>query len=206
MPNQENPRPHSRLPPWAAATTGTGRCRRSRARSSEVVTIATAPSVSRQKSYRQSGSAIIREPKYCSRVSGSRYRALGRLSALFLVEIAISANASLVVPYWCMCRLVSSDIRWPGPARPDGWTNEPAGVAALDATTEPSRVRCCSAITVTTTEASPATIAARARPMAPAEPPPPPVSAAVKVSSRMPSISTNSPASSWSPYPALASE
>ena len=120
--------------------------------------------------------------------------------------MAISANASRVVPYWCMCRLVSSDIRWPGPARPDGCTNELAGVAALVATTEPSRVRCCSAITVTTTEASPATIAARARPIAPAEPPPPPVSAAVKVSSRMPSISTNSPASIWSPYPALASE
>ena len=206
MPNQENARPHSRVPPWAAATTGTGGCRRSRARSIEVVTIATAPSLSRQKSYRQSGSAIIRALKYCSRVSGSRYLAFGRVTAFCLVEMAISANASRVVPYTCMWRRVSSDIRWPGPARPDGCTNELTGVTALDATTVPSLVRCCSAITVTTTEASPATIAARARPIAPAEPPPPPVSAAENFSSRMPSVSTSSPASICSPYPALASE
>ena len=55
-------------------------------------------SLSRQKSYRQSGSAIIRALKYCSRVSGSRYLAFGRVRAFCLVEMAISANASLVVP------------------------------------------------------------------------------------------------------------
>ena len=54
-------------------------------------------------------------------------------------------------------------------------------------------------MTVTTTLASPARIAALARPMAPAEPPPPEVRAALKVTSGIPSVSMNSAVSITSP-------
>ena len=51
----------SGLEPCAAASMIAGRCFRSRARSGEVTTIATAPSVSWQQSSSRSGSAIHRE-------------------------------------------------------------------------------------------------------------------------------------------------
>ena len=76
----------------------TGGWRRSLARSAEVTTAATAPSDSMVKSYRQSGSAIIRALKYSSRVSGSRRSAVGRLMAFSRWEIATSARCSRLVP------------------------------------------------------------------------------------------------------------
>src|SRR5271163_4953742 len=64
-----------------------------------------------------------------------------------------------------MCRRAITDINWPGPNSPDGCRNELIGSGSIAEKTEPRRcLDCCSAITVTTTEASPATMAARASP------------------------------------------
>ena len=68
-----------------------GGCGRSRARSADVITIASAPSVSRQLSKRHSGSEIQRASRYCSRVSslwpivafGLRFACLRNASATF---------------------------------------------------------------------------------------------------------------------------
>src|SRR6478752_5174240 len=78
---------------------------RSRARSALVITIASAPSVSRQLSKRQSGSEIHRASRYCSRVS-----------SLW----PIVAAWSRVYPYWCIARRVSIAISSTGRSTPQG--------------------------------------------------------------------------------------
>ena len=98
MPIQAKARPHSRCPPWAQAWTTAGLWRQSFARSMVVVITATAPSVSRQKSSRRSGSASITEASYSSLVRGTLRTALGRLWVLARVAITISPKASWVVP------------------------------------------------------------------------------------------------------------
>ena len=56
--------------PWAAASITTGTCRRSRARSTLVTTIAWPPSVSWQQSKSRNGSTIQRDAWWSSRVIG----------------------------------------------------------------------------------------------------------------------------------------
>src|ERR1700721_3315574 len=100
--------------------------------------------------------------------------ALGGFNALLRVGNAISANASRRVPYRGRCPRAIHDINCPGPNSPDGCKNELIGSGSMAENTEPRRcLDCCSAITVTTTDASPETMAAPPSPIPPADHPPP---------------------------------
>ena len=53
-------------------------------------------------------------------VSGSRWNARGFSAAHLRVATAISASCSLVVPYWCMCRVAASAYAAGGDCTPYG--------------------------------------------------------------------------------------
>ena len=90
--------------PPAAPRTYTGRCARSRARSSVVRMMQQPPSEITQQSSLCSGSATSFEPSTSSTVIGSRYIAFGLRAACSRVCTEIDASCSGVVPYSCMCR------------------------------------------------------------------------------------------------------
>lgn len=95
--------------------------RQSRARSAETMTQASAPSVSRQLSKRQSGSLIQREVIYMSRVSGRSYiTASGFWLARLRQARATLKRWSRVAPYSCMYRRASIPISSAGCSSPYG--------------------------------------------------------------------------------------
>ena len=91
------------LPP-AAPRTYTGRCARSRARSSVVRMRQQPPSEITQQSSLCSGSATSFDDSTSSTVIGSRYIAFGLRVACSRVCTAIDASCSGLVPYSCMWR------------------------------------------------------------------------------------------------------
>ena len=91
----------------------TGGCRRSLARSADVVITATAPSLSMrvvEEAQRLGDHAGVEVVVEGQRLLDER---VARRIALARWEMQISAKCSPVVP-WCMCRLVIIEKLWPG--------------------------------------------------------------------------------------------
>ena len=89
--------------PCAAAVMYAGTCGRSFARSAETITNAWPPSVSWQQSSRCSGSTIIREAWWSSRVIGlPKKKASGLVAACRRSATATRPKSSEVAPYSCM--------------------------------------------------------------------------------------------------------
>ncbi len=70
-----------------------------------------------------SGSQIIGDASTSSTVIGSRYQARGLSRAHCRAATATWARSSLVVPYWCMCRMAASAYAPTGIGSPYGSSN-----------------------------------------------------------------------------------
>ena len=85
------------------------------------------PSVMTQQSRRWSGSEIIGELTTSATVTTSRSRASGLCCAWCEAATLIQASCSLVVPYWCMCRIAAMAY-WLTTVGPYGNSNGTSGL------------------------------------------------------------------------------
>ncbi len=110
----------------------TGGRGRSRARSTDVTTIAWAPSVSWQQSSNRNGSTIHREAACSASVIGLPWKyAAGFVAAYFRSTTATRPNASGVSPYLCRYRCAAIATHDAGVSSPNG-SDHPSAAPSAD--------------------------------------------------------------------------